>query len=492
MLYKSNDTNFITFRVLLVCRAVILYVVEKLRKMIFTVEKSSNQDDIENFKTESIWKQVVISFIASIPFFTHGIETTILSTSAHAGHFMTSSDDVIWNATAMVLGAGVSAPIYCYLIDKYGRKIGIFIINLTQGASFVPLFLPPTEINIIILHVLAGVSSGGLFTILPIYIREISSTNVRGVTISMMMVMTTAGYLMKLVTGVETLMYSLTALVIVQFVMMAVMVESPSYLVMAGKMEAATQTVSHLKCLAIENAAVSNEVTHLKDESDRAKANGNLNVFRILRNRIWWDATKIGFVLYTVHVICGSVIFLDQDKTLSQLKMENDADRMLVVACLCGGSALCLLIIKFIDRKYLLTIGYAVMVLSMGVLGVYTQNELTVRSLHWLPVFALGTLVVGYGLSWGLHTIIMVEIYNYEIRATLVGILFAYSQIIKLAHIHSFKYIEDYMGTYTVFYIFACINLAMVVYALFGVPNIKNKSVKQIEKQLKRVPILKL
>ncbi|XP_026750693.2 putative metabolite transport protein YwtG [Galleria mellonella] len=493
MLYKNNDANFIAFRVVLVFRAVILYALEKLRKMVYTVKTTeSDQGPCKEVKSGSIWKEFVISFIASIPFFTHGVETTILSTSAHAGHFITSPDDEPWNATAMLIAAGISAPVYCYVIDKFGRKIGIFIISLMQGASLVPLFLPPKDINMLILHIFAGISSGGLFTVLPIYVREISSTNIRGVTISLMMVMTTAGYLMKLVTGVETLMYSMTALLIVQFVLMVVMVESPSYLVMVGKMESATEAISKLRCLSYENPALSNEVIHLRDERDRVRANGKLSLLQILRNRIWWDATKIGFVLYTIHVICGSIVFLDQDKVLLQLKMDMDPEKVLVVASLCGGSLLCLSMVKFIDRKYLLTFGYAIMVLSMGVLGVYTQTELTVRSLHWLPVVALGVLVIGYGLAWGLPIIIMVEMYNFEIRAKLLGLLYTYSQIIKLAHIHSFKYIEEYMGIYTVFYLFACINLFAGVYTLFGIPNIKDKSVKQIERQLKRVPILKL
>ncbi|XP_059055642.1 uncharacterized protein LOC131849568 [Achroia grisella] len=491
MLYKNNDTNFITFRVVLVCRAALLFVVGKLRKMVFTVE-STEQDVSKHDNRGSVWKEFIISFLASIPFFTHGIETTILSTSAHAGHFITSPDDEPWNATAMLLAAGTSAPIYCYLIDKFGRKIGIFIISLMQGASLVPLFLPPQDINMIILHVFAGISSGGLFTVLPIYIREISSINTRGVTMSLMMVMTTAGYLMKLVTGIETLMYSMTALVIIQFIFMVVMVESPSYLVMIGKMEAAMQSLSKLKCLTYDNPTISTELTHLKDESDRGTANGKLNLVKILKDRIWWDATKIGFILYTIHVICGSIVFLDQDKALLQLKMDMDPEKVLVVACLCGGGLLCLLMIKFVERKYLLTFGYVIMVLSMGVLGVYTQTDLTVRSLHWLPVAALSVLIVGYGLAWGLPIIIMVEIYNLEIRAKLLGVLYAYSQLIKLAHVHSFKYIEDYTGIYTIFYLFACINLFAGVYSLFGIPNIKDKSVKQIERQLKRLPILKL
>lgn len=69
----------------------------------------------------------------------------------------------------------------------------------------------------------------------------------------------------------------------------------------------------------------------------------------------------------------------------------------------------------FFSFQYLLTFAYSVMVLSMGTLGVFTQADLTVTSSRWLPVAALAILVFGYGIAWGLPTIIMVEILNLEV-----------------------------------------------------------------------------
>lgn len=48
------------------------------------------------------------------------------------------------------------------------------------------------------------------------------------------------------------------------------------------------------------------------------------------------------------------------------------------------------------------------------------------------------------------------------------------------------------MGIYTLMYIFACVNLFGAVYTISRLPLIKGKSVRQIEKQMKRIPLLKL
>lgn len=67
----------------------------------------------------------------------------------------------------------------------------------------------------------------------------------------------------------------------------------------------------------------------------------------------------------------------------------------------------------------MLTAGYVIMTLSIGVLAVYTQADLTVTSHRSVPVAALGVLVFGYGILWGLPLIMMVEMFNFEVRTFL-------------------------------------------------------------------------
>ncbi|KAJ8710869.1 hypothetical protein PYW08_009384 [Mythimna loreyi] len=452
--------------------------------MVYTISQQVNNVD-KSERSYCVWKDILLAVLVNLPFFTHGIETTYLTTSAQSGHFI-GHNGTQWTTTAMVAGAGVAAPVFCYIADSHGRMSGVFLVSMVQGISLVPHFLLNKR-NIyyveIILHILAGISSGGLFTVLPIYLREI--TSLRGFSVPLLMVMTTAGYMTKMVAK-EVRLYLMLALVMVQFLSMLVMVESPSYLVMVKKFERARKNLSKLIRVPEDNPSVSKQISNLKDESDKAKANGKLGVCTVWRNKIWLDGTKVGITLYTVTAICGSILFLDQQKTLMQLKVSADPENTLVLYTLFAGSVFSWICCMFVDRKYLLTASYVTMTVSTGVLAVYTQADLTVTSLRWLPVTALGILVFAYGIAWGLPIAVMVEIYNFEIRATLIGAIYLYSQIIKLLHVHTFQYIEDYVGVYTTFYIFAGINIFGVVYTLFAVPNVRNKSVRQIERQLKR------
>lgn len=76
-------------------------------------------------------------------------------------------------------------------------------------------------------------------------------------------------------------------------------------------------------------------------------------IFKIFsgRNKIWLDSVKIGIVLVTVSVLCGSILFLDQEKTLMQLKVPSDTENILVLSTLVAGSLFCLFCVTLVDIK---------------------------------------------------------------------------------------------------------------------------------------------
>ncbi|XP_034826204.1 facilitated trehalose transporter Tret1-like [Maniola hyperantus] len=456
--------------------------------MVFTITKNVN---ISEEDRGCLLKQYALSFIVSLPFFTNGVESLNLTISSHAGHF-TTPEQIPWTTVGLILGTIGSALIYSYVIDTWGRRFGIFVVVLLQGVSCIPLLIPPNDIAYIILHVLAGISTAGLFICIPVYIREICDVKYRGTMMSLMVLMTTAGYLMRLALDADNRLYLIAGVVFVQFVTLFMMVESPAYLVKVGKIQAAKTSMGKLKCLPADDTYIVNQITLLKEESERAKPNGVLRWYQIFKNQIWRGEIKIGIMLFTTIMLSGCIIFLDQNKVLIQLKTSTDLENnILVPICLFLGALFCVILVRIFERKYLLTFALSVMVLSMGTLAVFTQADLTVTSLRWLPVAALGVLVFGYGVAWGLPTIVMVEMLNLEIRTKVLGMVYTYSQILRLAHVYTFKYIEDYVGIYTLLYIFACINLFGAVYTISNVPDIKDKSVRQIEGQLKKIPIIK-
>ncbi|CAG5049732.1 unnamed protein product [Parnassius apollo] len=439
-----------------------------------------------NTNKNIVWKQYLVSFFASLPFFTYGIENDFLTAPSNLGQVI-STLNVPWSTVAFIVSSIVTAPIHCFIISKFGRKLGIYIVVILQGVICIPLLISSTDTGIIIVQAtIAGISTGGLFIIVPIYIREISADRIRGLTISLMMLMTSAGNAMKLILSYDSMLYLMVALVAIEVVTVFYIPESPSFFVKTDKLHEAKISVAKLHCLNQDDPSVANEIHQLKEDSERAKSNGNLSICVILRNKMWRDQIKIGLFLNTTTILSGCNIFLNQDKSLAQLKTDIDPQKTLVPLCLLVGGLTCVIFVIFLERRYLITISYSIMILSMGVLAVFTQADLTVTSVRWLPIVALAILVFSYGMVWNMPAVVLVEMLNLEIRVMLIGIVFVYSQIIKLAHTLTFQYLEDYVGIYTLLYLFACINIFGAIYAISMLPDIKNKSVKQIEKQMRK------
>ncbi|XP_049880019.1 uncharacterized protein LOC126376577 [Pectinophora gossypiella] len=468
-------------------------------KMVFTITESVNITKCNNDK-QKVWKQVFYSVLVGFTYFAHGLLTTMLTTSPHAGHFRNySNNDVPWTTLSLILAAVASAPIYGYLADRCGRKTVLYIVNLLHGALCVPLFLPPSDMGAIALHVLAGVAAAGLFTVVPMYVREISVDYLRGFNQSILMLMTTAGYLVHLqyppmisAPEPEEAIYAFVVIAGVQLLVTHCLEESPCYYVTVGKTESAAKAVAFLKGLRYDDPELEKEVDALEKESIRAKSRGKLTLWAILKNVVYRDATKIGLVLYTTMVLSGSVVFLDQSQALKQLGFSDEDDKTMILLCLAGGSLAASVLILFSERKTLITTSYTLMILASGVLAIYSQTNLTIPE-AWkiVPIVTLGVTVFAYGMGWGLPTIIMAEVLNIEIRSTIMCLLFVYGQLIKLAHLYTFPYIQQYVPNDTIIFCFCLANMVGGLYSLFKLPLIRGKTVREIERQLKRVPLLK-
>lgn len=131
-------------------------------------------------------------------------------------------------------------------------------------ASCIPLLLTQTDLGFIILHILSGISTAGLFLSIPIYIREINSNKYRGVMVALIIFMTSAGYMVQFGLSIENMLYLIASLVILQFVSLFLVVESPSYLIKVGKIEVSFFYSFKLRILFVNVTVFGSISTNLK------------------------------------------------------------------------------------------------------------------------------------------------------------------------------------------------------------------------------------
>lgn len=98
-----------------------------------------------------------------------------------------SSNDLLalwsWTNAALPLGGIVGAMISGLIADKFGRKKGLILVNaivILTGILFVISKYIPSYFTLVAGRALGGLYSGLFTGILPIFLNEISPSNLRG------------------------------------------------------------------------------------------------------------------------------------------------------------------------------------------------------------------------------------------------------------------------------------------------------------------------
>lgn len=74
----------------------------------------------------------------------------------------------------------IGSILYGWASDRLGRKYSLTIIAIKQIIAWSLIVLAQNEMDLIISRFISGLSAGGTFILIPLFISEISSDNIRG------------------------------------------------------------------------------------------------------------------------------------------------------------------------------------------------------------------------------------------------------------------------------------------------------------------------
>ncbi|XP_026333442.1 facilitated trehalose transporter Tret1-like [Hyposmocoma kahamanoa] len=166
------------------------------------------------------------------------------STSSPTGYAL-SSTAISWIGSTMALAAVFGVPLFSYLADVYGRKIAMLALSLPQALSWLLKLSSANMTTIIIARIFCGLSAGGCFAVVPMYVKEISQDNIRGQLGSLLIMFQNIGLLIMFILGAYlgyfTTLYSVIWLPFLTFLMLLKAPESPAYLFKIGKVNFAEE-----------------------------------------------------------------------------------------------------------------------------------------------------------------------------------------------------------------------------------------------------------
>lgn len=150
--------------------------------------------------------------------------------------FDLDADKISWIVAIMDLGNILSPVPSGYIMDKFGRKNTLFLTALVFLSSSLLVIFAQSVYWLLLCRLLAGIGKGVGFTVVPMYIAEITDKEIRGTLSTMFTGHLYGGILFSLCVGpyihYQTLNIILGAIPLIFFVMFMFIPDTPYYYIM--------------------------------------------------------------------------------------------------------------------------------------------------------------------------------------------------------------------------------------------------------------------
>ncbi|KPJ00761.1 Facilitated trehalose transporter Tret1 [Papilio xuthus] len=429
-----------------------------------------SRDRVGHTRVQWIW-----ALIANSTLFIYGLETgwmspmtKVLQSDPSPIGAALSDNEIYLVASILFMTATLSVPFYTYISDCYGRRPAIMCVTVFEGLSWIIKVSSPTRIGLIVARAIAGIGASGCFLVIPMYVKEISQDNIRGLLGSLIIMAQNVGVLLMYTIGTFldyfTVLWIALSMSILVVILMLKAPESPAFLVKRSKFEEAAKTIAHLRGVEVD-----------------------------IQNKNWLRIVILILLMITVHATNGAVSVITYGaSTLTasgiQYSISPDIQSLSFPVMMIIGSLVLMATVERFGRKPLMGFCLMLSVCSMAALGVALLLQSSgISPPNWLPVLAMVGIVFGYATGVSpLPFIIMSEILNFQIRAKVMGLVVTYSWFMNFMQLIIYGQISMYLGYHSTFFFFAGLNLFGFFVSLFLLPETKGKSDEDIEVEIKK------
>jgi sugar porter (SP) family MFS transporter len=405
-----------------------------------------------------------------------------------------------WAMSCALIGCLAGAVTAGALSDRFGRKLLLRLAAFVFAISSVGTGMAPQFTAFVVWRILGGCAIGLASGISPMYIAEISPAHARGRFVSLNQMALVIGILMAQVvnwliarpvpagaTPAEILlswngqfgwrwMFAVTALPAALFFITTFLVpESPRWLASKGREQEALQVLGKL--------SGPDYARHVLEEFRAASSvEPRTSILRELAAPGVARALLLGVALAVLQQWCGiNVIFNYAQEIFAAAGYQISGILFNIVITGAVNVAFTVAALATIDRlgrRFLLLTGAAGLALIYIVLGAFYRLHL-----HGLPMLVLVLAAIAcYAMSLAPATwVVIAEIFPNRIRGSAVSIAVTFLWIACFVLTYTFPLLNAALSTAGVFWTYAAICLAGLVYLIIRLPETKGRSLEEIE-----------
>lgn len=388
-----------------------------------------------------------------------------------------------------LLGAPLGAFYAALTIDRIGRKKTTLSLAPVMLASMVAIAYSKTILLISAARFFIGAVEGGLYTVLPMYIAEISKPEIRGFLTSTIDVATITGTLFINAIGPYTSIYTsslICSLVpVLHFFTFVWMPESPYFLVKTCRLDEARVSLQRLRGTRYVDEELSAIVEAVKRQ-EAGKKSKLKDLFKVKSNR---SAVLFYVLVVTTNKFSGNNPLLFYTTTIfvkSNTRIDPTVSVLIYCAVRLFGTVTALGIVDRFGRRPLLAFSGAGCAFFLFLEGLYFLlqeiNSEAISYLEWLPVTALlgYNIVFSLGLSYG-PVLLLGELFPTNVKAAALGMGDSFSVVMGTV---ASKYFQGMMETFGFSVPFMTFSFCCVIgtcLILKYLPETKGKTLEEIQ-----------
>ncbi|KAG0493393.1 hypothetical protein HPP92_004387 [Vanilla planifolia] len=336
-------------------------------------------------------------------------------------------------------------------------------------------------------RILAGIGIGISSAVVPLYISEISPTEIRGALGSVNQLFICIGILVALVAGLPLSgnpiwWRSMFGIAIIPSILlalgMAISPESPRWLVQQGKLAEAERAVKTL----YGKERIS-EIMHELQSGGQGSKEQDAGWFDLFSKR-YWKVVSVGAALFLFQQLAGinAVVYYSTSVFRSVGIASDVAASALVGASNVFGTAIASSLMDKKGRKNLLLTSFTGMAVSMLVLSLSFTWKALAPYAGTLAVLGTVLYVLSFSLGAGpVPALLLPEIFASRIRAKAVALSLGTHWISNFVIGLFFLSFVNKFGIGSVYLAFATVCFFAVLYIAGSVVETKGRSLEEIE-----------
>lgn len=393
-----------------------------------------------------------------------------------------------WLGSLLPLGAVISPFIAGYAADKFGRKKTLVAAVVPFIISFLMCAYGKIAAVFMISRFLNGLGTGAVFTVLPMYMAEISEDSVRGALGSLMQLFITFGLLFSYAIGPYTTISHFNFACVIPallfiFIFFMYVPESPYYLIAANDKEAAEKALRKLR----SSESVGKELEDIKTNVENSLAD-KASFMDIFKSKGLTKALIICMGLLAFQQFSGINVILFYTQVIFEAtgsSIPADISTIVIGVVQIMGSFLTPMMVEKKGKRFLFLLSAIGMALSEVVLGYYfylKKSNTDVSGIFWLPIACLVSYMITYCVGFGpLPWAVMGELFPSNVKSSASTVNASFCWLLGFIITKFYAPLSEVIGIDGSFWIFSvcCVIAGIFVYKYL--PETSGKSLQEIQ-----------